>query len=308
MSVFNENGALVYASNNLSMANASLDSIIAESTRMDNILEGMINEAIGQINAADIVLESVGYYNESVKEVLKNGWAKMLEGIKKFLDNALNFIESLAPSKKIILINKKKITDKFNDVKNNEALKSVIKEYNSVSEIDSKTLIDNIDVAFAKNKKIMQTGSLSSIDYIGEIGNAVGIELTKNWKQEILDSIGPKPSPSEDPSSINISDVITTATSMDKNIPAIKQRLREVDKMIKDINNGDYIPDNYESANEDAKSAKFGLPIISFYCTTALKSIKILAGSSVKLCMAVLKYKEPKNKDAKSNNSDTEEE
>ena len=288
MSVFNENGALVYA-NNSNFSIASLDSMIAESARMDSIIEGMVMDAMGQFNAANIVLETAGYVNESVKEVLKNAWATAVNAVLKALDNAAEFIQSLAPSKKRILINKKRIISKFDEVKNsdNEKLKQCAKAYNAVSRFSSSELLGKINDAFA-----LTTNPSYSLE---TYANKLGFTVKGDWKSDIKDSLDADPNASDDLSKININKAIDTATTIDKNIPAIKQKRREIEKSLKNI-------EKLANSGSDEKTPdKAGLGIVSYYCVTAIKSLRLLAASSTKLCIAVLKTKTSK----KNNSADT---
>lgn len=296
MSVFNENGALVYANNSYT-SNASLDSIIAESARMDSALEGIVMESIGQFDAANIVLETVGYFDESVKEVIANGAAKAWEALLKALDSIANVLSSLAPSKKIILANKKKIIEKFDEVKNldNDNLKQCIKNYNSVAKLDdSSTLLKKIDEAI----DLANEYGNSFDELKKKMGTIIGISIGDNWKVDIKHEIEPDYQPSDDVSSINITNVIDTATSIDKNIPAIKQKRREVENSIKAAEKA------LKTGSDEKTAGKLGLSMVCLYCVTAIKSLKLLALYSTKLCLAVLKCKSPKNKDSKK---DTEE-
>lgn len=296
MSVFNENGALIYA-NNSGISNVSLDSIIAESARMDRIIESMTMEAIGQFNAANIVLETTGYVNESFKEVAKNAWTTAINALLKALDNVIEFFNGLGRFKHIISINKKKITDKFNEAKNsdNEKLKACAKAYNAVSKFNSKDLLEKIEAGI----KLTNQKALSADAY----AETLGFSRQGDWKMDIDRALSASSNPSDSMSSININNAIETATTFDKNIPTIKQKRRDVEKSLKDI-------EKLTKSGSDTSNMpdKAGLGMVSYYCVTAIKTLRLLASSSTKLCMAILNFKTSKKKDSKSDDSDTTEE
>lgn len=296
MSVFNENGALVYANNSNFSVN-SLDSVIAESAKMDSIIEGMVMDAMGQFNAANIVLETVGYVNESVKEVVKNAWTTALNAVVKAFDNAIEVLISLAPSKKIVLANKKKIISKFDEVKNsdNEKFKQYVKNYNSVARIDdTSTLLEKI------NKAIDLTNEFgySFDDFKKKMGQILGIALGDNWKVDIKHDLEPESQPSDDASKIDISRAIEVATSIDKNIPIIKQKKREVENAIKNAEKA------LKTGSDEKTADKLGCSMVALYCVTAIKSLRLLAAYSTKLCIAVLNAKTAKKKDNDTNSND----
>lgn len=284
MSVFNENGQLVYSgSYNSSMSLESVMSAIDRSKEIDSLLESINYEISVQYDAINIVLETVGL-NEGV---ILNGLSKFFELIKKGIDALSEVLSSLAPSKKRILINKKKIEDNFKNINYNDRVKNAIKNYKSVAKINPSDMLENIKSAIKENNDSI--GKVLTMHRNNVAKALIGKGVSSEYQKEILSVIGPDENADYNPNGINISDVISCATSIDKIVPKIKEIKRSIEKENKELES------IINSTTEDLKAYQECLKMISFYSTEAIKSIKLLTTSSVELCLAVLKNKEVKD-------------
>lgn len=302
MSVFNENGTLIYASNG-----ANVDSVYSyiESTwEIDKLYANLESEINAYNMSFEILSESLNLNilnEESFKEkaskagsTIKNFFIKIGETIKNAFLSVIDGLSKLPVRKAVISPNKNKIKNNFKDLISSGGGNELVAEYKNLKILASKgynKCSKNFNDAVTKIKKIWDLGpeyirNRNTDDELKRLGAIlIGTQFDlENYKNEIheylfgidQDNGGIK----RTISSLNIDDIINHALGIDNDIKSLKINVKTMDNFMKEFNKSDVV------SNENAsKYMKTAFSILHTYSVYATKSIRDVSSACIKLCL-----------------------
>lgn len=297
MSVFNENGTLIYTSN---VGNAdSIYSYIESACEIDRLYANLESEINAYNMSFEILSESLSLdilNEESFKEkaskagsAVKNFFIKIGEIIKNAFLAAVDWLSKL-PGRAVILPNKKKIIDNFKELKNHSGGMESVAEYKNLKILASKgynKCCNNFDKAVKSIRTIWsnyedELDSDTAIENLGSdlIENKFNLSNYKKQIHDYLFGIDENNSTSRTISSLDIGDVIKHALNTGNDIKSLNINIKTMDGFMKAFESSDYTLDPAIT-----KFMRTAASILQIYAISATKSIRDVSSACIKLCL-----------------------